>query len=224
MLAGVDEAGRGPVLGPLVVAGVLARSPAHLRRLGAKDSKLVPAEKREAIAQAIQGYARCEVRVIPAEQLNRRMATCTLNDIEAEAFADILRALQPSRAVVDACDVDAPRFGARIARLCQPLSFPITSKHEADRSHAIVGAASIVAKVTRDAHIRALEQEVGMPIGSGYSHDPVTRGFLRRWKEERGGLPPQTRVYWATVQGERPLDRRLGAFDRATGERAPVAL
>ncbi|MCA1812460.1 MAG: ribonuclease HII [Halobacteriales archaeon] len=224
MLAGVDEAGRGPVLGPLVVACVAARIPAHLRKLGAKDSKLVPAEKREAVAQRIQAYARCEVRVIPAGVLNQRMATCTLNDIEAEAFADVLRALQPSRAVVDACDVNEERFGARIARLCLPLSFPILSKHEADRSHAIVGAASIVAKVARDAHIRALEQEVGMPIGSGYSHDPITRGFLARWKEERGGLPPQTRVYWATVQGDRPLDRRLGEFNKVTGERAPVPL
>lgn len=211
MIAGVDEAGRGPVLGPLVVAGVLAKSPRHLRRLGARDSKTLPAEKREEVAAAIKAYARWEVRVLPAEELNRKMATRTLNDIEVEAFADILRALAPERAVVDACDVDERRFGHNIARL---LALPchITSRHGADASYAVVGAASVIAKVTRDALIKDIEREIGEPIGSGYTHDPLTQDFLRRYRAERGCLPPHTRVYWSTVQGDRPLDRRLGEW------------
>jgi ribonuclease HII len=224
MLAGVDEAGRGPVLGPLVVAGVAAPSPAKLRALGAKDSKLLSPAQREEVAARVKAYARWEVRVITADELNRRMGTRTLNDIEVEAFADVLRALRPSRAVVDACDVDEERFGRNIAKLL-PQPFPIASKHEADRTHAVVGAASVVAKVTRDALVRQLEAEVGMPIGSGYPHDPVTVAFLSRWKGERGGLPPQTRLYWSTVAGERPLDRRLGAWapapDSGLPERRP---
>jgi ribonuclease HII len=212
MLAGVDEAGRGPVLGPLVVAGVAARSPAHLRKLGARDSKLLTPEKRTEACARIKAYAQWEVRVVPAEDLNKRMRTRTLNDIEVEEFADILRALAPSRAVVDACDVDEARFGHNIARLVGQGCCPILSKHGADASHAIVGAASILAKVERDARIAALQEELGMPIGSGYPHDPITRGFLETWRAERGGLPPQTRIYWATVAGDRPLDRRLGEY------------
>lgn len=220
MLAGVDEAGRGPVLGPLVVAGVMAKSPAHLRRLGAQDSKLLSPEAREEVAARIRAYARCEVRIVPAAELNKRMATRTLNDIEVEAFADVLRALAPGRAVVDACDVDEARFGANIAkRLPQPCC-PILSKHGADGSHAIVGAASVVAKVTRDALVRDIEREIGEPIGSGYPHDPITRGFLVKWRAEKGTLPPHTRVYWSTVAGDRPLDRRLGDYE----PEAPLAL
>lgn len=213
MLAGVDEAGRGPVLGPLVVAGVAAKSPAHLRRLGAADSKALPAAEREQVAERIKAYARWEVRVLPAEELNRKMRTRTLNDIEVEAFADVVRALGPSRAVVDACDVDEARFGQNVARLVGRGCCPILSKHGADASHAIVGAASIVAKVTRDALIRDIEREIGEPIGSGYTHDPRTRAFLARWRAEKGSLPPHTRVYWSTVAGDRPLDRRLGEYE-----------
>lgn len=211
MIAGVDEAGRGPVLGPLVVAGVAARSPAHLRKLGARDSKALTPGKRTEVAERIKAYARCEVRVLPAEQLNKQMATRTLNEIEVVAFADILRTLAPERAVVDACDVDEERFGRNIARLL-PKPCPITSRHGADASHAVVGAASVIAKVTRDALIADIEKQLGEPIGSGYTHDPVTRAFLDRWREERGGLPPHTRLYWSTVAGDRPLDRRLGEF------------
>jgi ribonuclease HII len=212
MLAGVDEAGRGPVLGPLVVAGVMARSPAHLRRLGARDSKALTPEAREEAAARIKAYATWEVRVVPAEDLNRRMRTATLNDIEVEEFAEVLRALAPSRAVVDACDVDEARFGANIARRVGAGCCAILSKHGADASHAIVGAASILAKVERDARIEAIEQEIGEPIGSGYPHDPATRAFLAKYRAERGCLPPHTRVYWSTVAGDRPLDRRLGEF------------
>ncbi|HEV8360406.1 MAG TPA: ribonuclease HII [Candidatus Thermoplasmatota archaeon] len=210
MIAGVDEAGRGPVLGPLVVAGVAARSPAHLRKLGARDSKLLSAERRAEVAAAIRAYATCEVRVMDADELNRRMATRTLNEIEVAMFAGVLRALAPERAIVDACDVDEHRFGAHIARLLPQPAPPIVSRHGADASHAIVGAASVIAKVERDARIARIQAEIGEPIGSGYCHDPVTIEFLRRWRAERGGLPPHTRVYWSTVAGARPLDRRLG--------------
>jgi ribonuclease HII len=217
VIAGVDEAGRGPVLGPLVVAGVAAKSPGHLRKLGARDSKMLTPERREEVAQAIRAYATCEVRVLPAEELNRKMATRTLNDIEVEAFADILRVLAPERAVVDACDVNEKRFGHNIARLLPQPCCAITSRHGADASHAIVGAASIIAKVTRDAIIKDIEREIGEPIGSGYPHDPITQQFLRGWRAARGNLPPHTRVYWSTVAGDRPLDRRLGDWTPGAG-------
>jgi ribonuclease HII len=223
MIAGVDEAGRGPVLGPLVVAGVAAKSPAHLRKLGARDSKLLSAEQRLEVAGRIKAYARWEVRVLPAAELNKRMATRTLNDIEVEAFADILRSLAPERAVVDACDVDEARFGARIAGLVGQGCCPITSLHGADGSHAVVGAASVIAKVTRDALIGDIEREIGLPIGSGYPHDPVTRSFLQQWRTERGGLPPHTRLYWSTVAGDRPLDRRLLEWDDIARENSARA-
>ncbi|HVL86916.1 MAG TPA: ribonuclease HII [Candidatus Thermoplasmatota archaeon] len=212
MLAGADEAGRGPVLGPLVVAAVAARSPAHLARLGACDSKLLSPDKREQVATRIRAYARCEVRVVSAAELNAGMRTRTLNQIEVDAFAEVLARLAPSRAVVDACDPVADRFADHIMRRLPPPPCEVRARHGADRSHAIVGAASIVAKVTRDAIVRDIEREIGEPIGSGYPHDPRTRAFLQRWRQEHDDLPPHTRLYWATVAGDRPLDRRLEKY------------
>lgn len=207
MLAGVDEAGRGPVLGPLVVAGVATGDPEALRRLGARDSKALAPEEREEVAGRIQASARWQVRVLEAEELNRRMAHEGLNGIEAEAFAEVLRALGAPRAIVDACDVDAARFGARVAALAPGCT--VEARHRADASSPVVGAASVVAKVTRDALVRRIEVEVGEPVGSGYPGDPVTRAFLERWRARHGCLPPHTRLHWATVAGLRPLDRRL---------------
>lgn len=215
MIAGVDEAGRGPVIGPLVVAGVAHSSQRRLRTLGARDSKALSPEQREEVAARLRAEARCEVRVLHAEELNRRMRTRTLNEIEVEAFAEVLRALAPERAYVDACDVDEQRFGRGVAKLLPQPCFPITARHGADATHAVVGAASIIAKVTRDALVADIGRELGREVGSGYPHDPVTRGFLERWRQEHDALPPHTRVYWATVADARPLDRRLGAFPDA---------
>lgn len=212
MLAGADEAGRGPVLGPLVVAAVAGPGEAELRRLGARDSKTMTPAQREEVAQVLKGCARWEVRVLSAEELNRGMATRNLNELEAQAFAEVLAALAPERAIVDACDVDEARFAASVARRLPPPGFPVLAEHGADVNHAVVGAASVIAKVTRDALVRDIERELGTPVGSGYPSDPVTRAFLERWRRDHGALPPHTRVYWSTVAGDRPLDRRLGDF------------
>jgi len=209
IIAGADEAGRGPVLGPLVVAAVAVPEPRRLAAMGVRDSKLLRADRREELDRAIRAEGRVAVRVLPAAELNRRMATATLNTIETEAFASALAELAPQRAIVDACDTDAQRFGARVARLLPPPGFPVKAEHKADTNHAVVGAASIVAKVARDAAVRAIAAEVGEDVGSGYPHDPVTVDFLKRWRAHHKGLPPHTRIYWSTVAGERPLDRRL---------------
>src|SRR5438270_7337654 len=104
MIAGVDEAGRGPVLGPLVVAAVLVESEKPLRKLGVKDSKLLSPKKRVELEPRIREIARgVETVVITPDDLNRKMPTTSLNDIEAAAFATLLKRLKPSEAIVDAC-------------------------------------------------------------------------------------------------------------------------
>jgi ribonuclease HII len=194
----VDEAGRGPVLGPLVVAAVLVESDEPLRRLGVKDSKLLSPAKREEMEPRIRALARAvETVVVTPEELNRRMPRTNLNKIEATAFAALLRRLQPREAVLDACDVDAARFGRNVAARAKLASCVIRSEHEADKNHPVVAAASIVAKVLRDRLIAQLAAEHG-EIGSGYSHDAVTRRFLEGWVERTGALPPFARAEWET--------------------------
>lgn len=208
-LAGVDEAGRGPVLGPLVVAAVLVDTERELKALGVKDSKLLTPKKREELEPEIRRLARAvEVRVIPAEELNARMPAQNLNQIEVDAFAELLQRLAPASAVLDACDVNAERFGANVgARVTHPVV--IKAMHEADARHAVVAAASIVAKVERDRLMAEISAQHGA-CGSGYSHDERTQAWLAAYVKEHNKLPTFARREWETSR--RLMQRDLSAF------------
>lgn len=205
MLAGIDEAGRGPVLGPLVVAGVAVPDPAPLVAMGCTDSKALSPGKREMMDRKIRALdgARVEVRSISAETLDEERRRRTLNAIEVERFQDIALALGAPTVVVDAADVDARRFGRQVAARL-PANMVVASEHKADENHVVVGAASIVAKVARDAAIlelgRRLERRLEMPLGSGYPSDPLTQAFLREWHGRFGDFPEGTRRSWATIK------------------------
>ncbi len=199
MICGVDEAGRGPVVGPLVVAGVCVESDAPLRQLNVRDSKKLSPEKREALAPEIRKLCRHEVLVIPATDIDATRAEMSLNDYEAKLFATIIDRLRPEVAYVDSADVDEYDFRRSIAHHL-PFELEIVSKHRADDLFPVVSAASIIAKVTRDAEMRKIEGELGAKIGSGYSHDPETIAFLTTWLTEKGTLPPYTRLSWDTAK------------------------
>jgi len=199
MICGVDEAGRGPVIGPLVVAGVAIESDALLRKLNVRDSKKLPPERREALAPEIRKLTQCEIIVIPAEDIDTMRAEMSLNVFEAKLFAAIIEKLRPEIAYVDSADVDEFEFRRTITKL---LSFDveIVSKHGADDLFPVVSAASILAKVARDAEMRKIEAELGEKIGSGYPHDPETITFLEKWIREKGTLPPHARASWDTAK------------------------
>lgn len=218
MQAGIDEAGRGPVVGPLVVAGVMVEDPARLAEMGCRDSKMLTPAKRESIDRRLRSdpAVRVEVRVIEPEVLDAERQRRSLNDIEAERFNSIALALQPDLLFVDAADVDARRFGRAVGKGL-PRRCKVVSEHKADDSYPVVGAASIVAKVARDAAIaelaRRLERKLEMPLGSGYAHDERTQLFLRGWHARFGDLPEGTRRSWATVNEiVAPKPVRLDAF------------
>lgn len=205
--AGVDEAGRGPVLGPLVVAGVRVDDDKVLRKLAVKDSKKLTPAAREAMYPRILDVARVAVRIVPHDELNARMPQENLNAIEVAAFADVLNELNARMAFVDAADVVPERFGSLVtARLSGPCH--VVSEHKADDRYPTVAAASVVAKVLRDREIEAIGRALGCEIGSGYSHDPVTRQFLRDWVKDHDALPPCARIHWepARMLMNRSLD------------------
>lgn len=213
---GVDEAGRGPVLGPLVVAGVRVDDEKALRTLGVKDSKKLSPAAREALFPKIHDAAKVVVRVIPHDEINRRQPTETLNEIEVVAFADVLDELDARTAFVDAADVVAERFGAlvsaRLSKACR-----VVSEHKADDRYPTVAAASVVAKVVRDRAVAQIGRALGCEVGSGYSHDPVTRAFLRDWVKEHDALPPFSRIHWETARAL--MNRRLDEFVPVPKER-----
>jgi len=199
MICGVDEAGRGPVIGPLVVCGVACDSDVPLRQLNVRDSKKLTAERREALCPEIQKLCRFEVLEVPAEDIDAMRKEMTLNDYEARLFATVIEKLHPEVAYVDSADVDEHEFKKAILRSL-PFDVDLVSKHRADDLFPVVSAASIIAKVHRDAAIRKIEAELGQKVGSGYSHDAETIGFLERWIREKGSLPPHTRASWDTAR------------------------
>jgi ribonuclease HII len=204
MICGVDEAGRGPVFGPLVVAGVTFKDDNRLSKLGIRDSKQLTPSRRETLAKKIKEIAEgYEILIISASDIDDMRKVMTLNEIEVHAFSNIIKKLKPDICYVDAVDVNDQRFGRD---LLSNLSIKpeIISKHKADEIYPIVGAASILAKTKRDGEVRKisqmLEKKLSLPLGSGYPADPVTQTFLKTWIEQFGKLPPHVRHSWKTTQ------------------------
>jgi len=214
MICGIDEAGRGPVLGPLVVCGVAVESDEQLRSLGVKDSKKLMAKRREELAPRIREVAKVEVVEVSAEEIDAMREEITMNELEARVFATIIERLRPEVAYLDAADANEAQFG-RMVQAQLTFGARLFSQHKADETFPVVSAASIVAKVTRDSRIREIEREIGEPIGSGYTSDPKTVSFLRNWIGTKGSCPPHTRQSWDTAQSLMKLKRlrRLDTFE-----------
>ena len=111
----------------------------------------------------------------------------------------MIERLQPDRAFVDAADVVEERFGRNILERTTYRPEMVCC-HRADVKYPVVSAASIVAKVLRDRAIDEIQEAVGRPIGSGYSHDEVTIGFIKEWLKENGAFPPHVRRSWKTAK------------------------
>lgn len=214
MVAGLDEAGRGAVLGPLVVAGVCTDQEGieALKELGVKDSKTLSADTRESLSPRIRELCK-KVRIvrIPPERIDqyvlRRKRLMRLNLLEAETMASITKKLCPQVAYVDSCDVNALRYGRTISKLAGG-GIRIRSFHKADVRFPIVSAASIIAKVARDREIIRLVHEYG-DIGTGYPSDPKTIAFLKAWLRKEPSPPLCARHSWSTFERLSPT---LGDF------------
>lgn len=185
-------------MGPLVVAAVMVEDDRLFREWGVKDSKLHKPEERERLAELIQANSTWKVVMIDPGAIDERKGTTSLNTLEIRAFAALIDELQPQIAYVDACDASEQHFKAALARACRSRT-ELVCEHKADLNYPVVSAASIVAKVRRDAEMRRIGEEIG-EVGSGYSSDPRTRAFLENWIREKGDLPPYTRRSWATAK------------------------
>ncbi len=205
LIAGVDEAGRGPVLGSLVVGCVLfEEDKLHLlEEHEITDSKQLTAEKRQAMAEVI--YKHCkeyQIYELTAPNLDEGRKHRTLNEIEVRLFAQVLNDLKgkPDEIYLDAADVKEDRFGHNVKGLLSFSPKRVISKHKGDSLFRIVGAASILAKVKRDAVIEGYKRQYG-EIGSGYPGDRKTRLFLKNILLENNFKYPEfVRQSWATAQ------------------------
>lgn len=198
MKAGIDEAGKGCVIGPLVVAGVAADREDVLDGLGIKDSKKLSQKRRVEIADEIKKRCKIEVLKIDAEELDKLMQRKTINEILKDCYAELIRRLKPEVAYVDSPDVIPERLANELELL---TSVRVISEHKADEKYLLVAAASIVAKVEREEEIERLKEKFG-DFGSGYASDPKTREVLKLWIE-KGIIPSCVRRKWKTVSNLR---------------------
>jgi ribonuclease HII len=212
VICGVDEAGKGSVLGPMVVAAVGVSDESILTGLGLKDSKLLSAKERERLYPIIRKQCKVAVVKLDAQEIDAIRNEMTLNAAVARAHARVISKLAPSCAYVDACDVNIFRY-AEMVRSSLDRDCEIVSEHHADEKYPVVSAASIIAKVTRDRAIKALARKYG-EIGSGYPSDPVTIRYLSGYIDEHRTPPPLARKSWKTVSNliARKTQRSLGDF------------
>ena len=179
LVCGVDDAGRGSVLGPLVIAGIVIKQTKinQLKKQGIRDSKkLTPLARERLYKKIINIVDDYYVTRISPKIIDKSVFNHSLNHLEARYMAKVISKLSPSIAFVDSCDVNPHRFGKEISKLT--LRSKIKSYHHADSKFVVVSAASILAKVSRDRAITKLKKKYN--IGSGYPSDPKTKAFVKK--------------------------------------------
>jgi ribonuclease HII len=193
-LLGIDEAGRGPVIGPLVICGAMIDEDkeGELEKLGVKDSKLLTPQQREEIAAKLKYIVKSKIIIVPASEIDDclKSPSSNLNWLEAKKSAAIINDLMPDKAVLDTPSPNLNAYNQYVRRLLKDelKSMVLITEHKADFNHVIVGAASILAKVTRDTELAKIQEKIEYPIGSGYMSDPITQKFLDEHHDEYEGM------------------------------------
>ena len=204
-MTGIDESGRGALIGPMVIAGVTVPKDhvAKLKELGVKDSKVLSPKKREKLYQEIEKLASniAIIRVQPCKIDSYRAMGINLDKIEAMRMAQIVDLSLQSTVYVDALTSNPKKFEQLIRSFLQNKDATMVVKNYLDESVPVVSAASIIAKVERDKAIADLKKEVGFDFGVGYSHDARSIRFVEKLiKETKGNLPEYIRKSWVTTE------------------------
>ena len=201
---GVDEAGKGPVLGPMVAAAV--RADAADLPDGIADSKRLTAAKRESLADTLRSTDGVDIGlgVVTVDEIDDPGTDMNGLTVAAQVRAVAAVAEAGDEAIVDAGDVSEARFGRRVTEgvASEGVDITVTAEHGADESHRLAAAASIVAKVERDSRMAAVGSDYSDygPVGSGYPSDRTTREFLAAYVDRHGDLPDCARRSWSTCE------------------------
>jgi ribonuclease HII len=205
---GGDEAGRGPIIGPLVICGAMIDEAEQgwLTEIGAKDSKLLSPRQREALFKLLSAKLKHKLVVLQPADIDaavRGEGGMNLNWLEADVSAQIIKELKPDRAILDCPSPNTKAYSSFIHEKLGGQKVELVCVHHADRDFPIVGAASILAKVTRDRLVEELKKKLGVDFGSGYIADPRTKAFLEKnWDR----YPDIFRHSWAPYKKAAGLD------------------
>ena len=215
LICGIDDAGRGPVIGPMVLSGVLVNEEdiESLKAIGVKDSKKLTPRKRvylfNKIVKIVKKYS--ILTVFPEEIDGKLNHGINLNDIEAIKSAQIINELRPSKAIIDCPSPNLKAWKNDVYELLEDKNVELIIEHKADSNHVECGAASILSKVTRDLEIEKIKRKIGVDFGSGYSSDPITKKFL---KDNIEKYPEIFRKSWSTYRDNKgtKLQKKLEEF------------
>jgi ribonuclease HII len=203
-ILGIDEAGRGPVIGSMFIGGFLVEEEdlEQLQGLGVKDSKKLSDQRREDIRGQLESVGEVFLEEITASDIDDMREVMSLNEIELKGFADLIERAEPDKVFMDLPEPDGKRFIGKVKDLLnvdgEKIEF--TAEHGADDEYPVVSAASIVAKSARESHVEELQKKYGYDFKSGYPHDEPTIEFLEKFIEEKDRLPEETRLSWSTAE------------------------
>jgi len=210
LVLGIDDAGRGPVIGPMVLAGCLLdeKFEKELKKLGVRDSKQLTQKRREFLAEKIKEKAETFEIVLahPEEIDGKNKIGVNLNALEAIKTAEIINRINKGfnkiKVIVDCPSVSIEKWKDYLKTKINNLSnLEISCEHKADVNHVSVSAASILAKCAREIEMTKLKEQYGSEIGSGYSSDPLTIRFLEKHNQTYGdkGIFRKTWSTWRDV-------------------------
>lgn len=183
-LIGIDDAGRGPVLGPMVLTGVLIESEEienYLKELGAKDSKLLTAKQRKILADNFKENYTFHYEIVEPKEIDEFP---NLNNLEAIKCGIIINTLMKNinekvKVIVDCPSVNIQSWSEYLYEtIIKKDLVELFCEHKADFNHPVVSAASIISKETREDELKRLKQKLNINFGSGYPADPKTKDFL----------------------------------------------
>jgi len=202
LIGGVDEAGRGSVIGPLVVAGISIgkNGISRLHKLGIRDSKtLTPTARANFFGNIIQLANSLYVSKIHCHEVDSYVFFNGLNELEAIGMAEVINNIHATKVYVDACDINLERFKNSIKKYLWTPKPKIYCLHHADCSNVVVSAASIVAKIIRDNEVQRI-RKVYHDIGSGYPSDKKTMFFIKEWVTRYKAAPHFARKSWRPLR------------------------
>ncbi|MBI4150329.1 ribonuclease HII [Candidatus Woesearchaeota archaeon] len=215
LICGIDEAGRGPMIGPLVIAATLIddKDEKKLIALHVKDSKQLSPKQRESMFDDIKKTVKA-YRIVPVspQEIDEAVESeeTNLNWLEADHTVALINELKPDKAILDC---PSPNIKAYTTYVKKKLTIKceIVAEHKADEKYPIVSAASILAKVTRDREIEAIKKRIGQEIGSGYPADPNTKAFVEKNYQK---YPEIFRKSWESYKAliRKKGQKRLGEF------------
>jgi len=208
-VAGIDEAGRGPIIGPLVicVAAIEEGRENELITVGVKDSKLLTEKQREDILKYLEKLVKYEIKILEPSDVDEALnsSETNLNWLEADHGAAILNKLDVKlggnikRCIIDCPSTNINAYKSYFSSKTDNKETTLQVEHKADLNHVIVGAASIFAKVTREKELERLKKKYHVDFGSGYPSDPNTKKFLQEnWNDPK--LACLFRKTWETYK------------------------